>query len=133
MTSRPRKGATSLAGTTILILEDEILVALELAAVLKSFGATVLGPVGRLDDARKLVVAEKPNAAVLDVKLDGELSLGLAQELAATGVAVVLLTGYDRDHLPEGYDHIPLVIKPVTAEKLLDTLRSTLNRGLEDL
>jgi DNA-binding response OmpR family regulator len=130
MTSRPKKGNSRLAGTTVLVLEDEFLVGLELAIVLKSFGATVLGPVGRLDDARKLVIAEKPNAAVLDVKLDGELSLTLAQELAGTGVAVVLITGYDRGHLPDGYDGFPLITKPVTAEKLLDALRSVMSRGL---
>jgi two-component SAPR family response regulator len=132
MISRSRNANNHLAGITILILEDELLVALELSVVLKSFGATILGPVGRLDDARQLVVAEKPNAAVLDVKLDGETSLALARELAETGVAVVLLTGYDRNHLPEGYGDIPLVMKPVSAEKLFDTLGSALNRDTAD-
>jgi DNA-binding response OmpR family regulator len=105
-----------------------MLVALELSMVLKSWGATVVGPVGRLDDARKLVSAEKPNAAVLDVKLDGELSLTLARELAGAGVAVVLVTGYDRNHVPEGYDDIPLIVKPISAEKLVATLRNALAR-----
>jgi two-component SAPR family response regulator len=131
MTSRWRNGNSHLAGIAILILEDELLVALELSVILKSFGATVLGPVGRLDDARQLVVAEKPNAAVLDVKLDGQTSLSLARELAEMGIAVVLLTGYDRNHLPEGYDDIPLVMKPVSAEKLFGTLGSALNRDAD--
>ena len=123
--TRPQ-GNGRLAGTTILVLEDELLVALELAMVLKSFGAKVLGPVGRADVARKLIIAEKADGAVLDVKLDGELSLPLARELADTGIPVVLLTGYVRSHLPEGYDDIPLLVKPVSPQKLVDTLCHTL-------
>jgi DNA-binding response OmpR family regulator len=128
MTSRSKKGNGRLAGTTILVLEDEMLIALELSMVLKSLGASVLGPVGRLAEASKLVLAEKPNAAVLDVKLDRELSLTLARELVESGVAVVLLTGYDRNHVPEGYDDIPLLMKPVSADNLADILRSALDR-----
>jgi ActR/RegA family two-component response regulator len=119
---RARANDRPLAGRKILILEDELLIALELSDVLRSFGAAVLGPAGRLDDARELIVAEPPDAAVLDVKLDGELSLPLARELAEAGVLVVVLTGYVRQHLPEGYGDFPLLAKPVNEQKLFDAL-----------
>ncbi len=56
----------------ILVVEDEFLIAMELDMTLRSAGYQVLGPVTTVTAALELLRAERPDAAVLDVDLEGE-------------------------------------------------------------
>ena len=73
-----------LDGLRVLVVEDEFFVALELEAMIRDLGGTVAGPVGRLDAARTVMRQEKINCAILDVKLDGDTSLPLVDDLVAS-------------------------------------------------
>lgn len=64
----------TLQGCRILIVEDEFLLADDLAHVLDDAGATVLGPVPSVRDALELIAGEKAiDFAVLDVNLHGDM------------------------------------------------------------
>ena len=84
-----------LDGIRVLVVEDEFLVALDLEAMIRDLGGTVAGPVAHLDAARTVLLQEKINCAILDVRLDGHTSLPLADELIASGFPVILASGYD--------------------------------------
>lgn len=107
-----------LANRRVLVLEDEYLAALEMRDAVERLGASVVGPVGRLSDAERAVQRDLPDAAVLDVKLNGDTSYVFADSLVARGTAVVFVTGYARDSIAPSHRHVPRLVKPVTDRDL---------------
>jgi CheY-like chemotaxis protein len=117
-----------LEGRHILVVEDEFLTVLEMSDLIEERGGTVVGPVGRLDQALAIVRSERLDGAILDVNLDGEMSLPAADELIAAGVPVVLVTGYSAAMLPERFAGVPKAVKPVTsraAERIFQEVFAT--------
>jgi two-component sensor histidine kinase/DNA-binding response OmpR family regulator len=119
----------ALRGRLILVVEDEPLVAMAVAQTLKRLGCEVLGPAGSLTEARDLAAAaaERLDAAVLDMNLQGESALPVAQLLADRGVPVIWATGYGE--LPAGSETAgitQLLRKPVAEGDLETALRQIL-------
>lgn len=78
----------------ILVAEDEGLVALEIETFLAGAGHDVVGTVAGRADALALARTERPDLALVDVRLaNGDSGLDLAADLAALGVPVLLVTG----------------------------------------
>lgn len=119
-----------LAGTRILVVEDEALIAVEIEETLMDEDASVMGPCHTLAEARALMQGEAPSAAILDVHMGAELSLPLARELAARGVPFLLYTGQSRAELRQGgWPDWPLVGKPSLPNELLDAVMGLLGRS----
>jgi two-component system, response regulator PdtaR len=115
----------------ILVVEDELLTAMELDDALRSAGYQVLGPAANVSAALQLLRAERPDAAVLDVNLAGEWVTPVAEVLRALFVPFILASGYGAADLhaePVLRDAVN-VGKPSRSELLLkevrDVLRST--------
>ena len=107
----------------ILIVEDEYLIAQDLADDVRLLGFDVVGPVGRLDEAIELVDTDPDiDAAFLDVNLNGERVYPVADKLIARDTPVVLMTGYDESTIPSRYASISSFTKPVTHAMLCDAL-----------
>jgi CheY-like chemotaxis protein len=85
---------SALAGKRILILEDEVLLALDAAETLEELGAVIIGPAHRVDAAMVLLDAIRPDAALLDVNIAGSTSSAVARRLLDMNVPFVLATGY---------------------------------------
>jgi DNA-binding response OmpR family regulator len=117
-----------LSGRNVLIVEDEFLIADDLAATIARHGGIVLGPVPNQAEAKKLIDRTPPDVAVLDINLQGDEAFPLADTLIERNVPVLFLSGYDRPHLPRRFDGVPLLQKPheagVVAEGLAALLRS---------
>lgn len=113
-----------LRGRTILLVEDEFLLAELVGEALEEAGATVIGPVGWVDEALALVARHGAtlDAAVLDINLHGALSYPIADALMAHGIPVVFTTGYDADAIDPAYQGCARCQKPLHAESLLSTL-----------
>jgi two-component SAPR family response regulator len=113
----------------ILIVEDEYLLADDLASVLREAGAHVLGPVPSVAAALSLIANEdRIDGAVLDINLRGEMVFPLAAALQDRGIAFIFATGYDEEIVPERFAHLPRVEKPLngsTAATMLGPLLST--------
>jgi len=88
------------AARTVLIVEDEYLLALGLQIILEQDGWRVLGPAGSVGDALALLRQELPQIAVLDVNLGTEYVTPVAEFLKSRGVPFALATAY---HRPEEY------------------------------
>jgi two-component SAPR family response regulator len=103
----------------VLVVEDEYLLAVDLARSLERFGVEVLGPVGTVQDALDLIGAEKViDGAVLDINLNGEPVYPVAEALQKRGAPFIFASGYDANSVPARFDAIPRVPKPVDTEAL---------------
>jgi DNA-binding LytR/AlgR family response regulator len=117
--------ADLLRGRRLLVVEDDYLIAADVAASLGDFGAIVIGPAGSIEDALRLIGAhDRIDAAVLDVNLRGERVYAVADALRARGVPFVFATGYDAGMLPERYEGVPRCGKPVNVGRLAELLSS---------
>lgn len=111
-----RRGWTGLEGRRILIVEDEVLIAEDLADYFFRLGCEILGPAGTLADGfRHLHAAE---IAVLDIALRGETVLPLAEALLGRGVPFVFFTACAGLDLPPHLTGIGRFLKPAAYERM---------------
>ncbi len=83
----------------VLVVEDEFFIAMELMSVLIDGGFEVIGPVTTVALALESIKRHQPDAAVLDVNLDGESVTPVAHLLHSLGVPFVLATSLNRADL----------------------------------
>jgi DNA-binding response OmpR family regulator len=109
---------------TILIVEDEFLLALLLADALSSVGYRVLGPVSCRAEALRLLADEVPQLAFVDIELrDGESGIEVATDLRRHGVACVFATGQPDRARKHRELALGLVSKPYNPTTLIDAAR----------
>ncbi len=117
------KDAHPLRGHRILVAEDDALLAVTFEDMLKSVGATVVGPAVTLDEAEKFAEEETLSAALLDIRFDYNEIWPVARILATRGVPFVFSTGhYDRESLPPEWSGRPILRKPVGHQKIVAAL-----------
>lgn len=118
------RGGLPLTGKTVLVVEDEFFVGLEIAQTLEAAGAEIVGPARTLEEAEELGGDGALDMAVLDVDLDGHYSFDLALDLQRRGIRVVFATAHADDNgLFRGQvASIPRIGKPTTARALLRAL-----------
>ena len=79
---------------TLMIVEDEVLVALLLRDVLEAAGYKVLDLTDRHDEALKVAGDEKPDLALVNIRLAGQDDgIELARHLKDMGIPVLLISG----------------------------------------
>ena len=106
-------GPLTLAGNAVLLVEDELLVALMMENTLVEAGFKVVGPAHRLAEAMHIAMGTELNAAVLDINLAGELVYPLADLLAARQVPFIFVTGYGAEGVHPRFAHVPVLQKPL--------------------
>lgn len=111
-----------LAGKRILVVEDDYLIATDLARTLQAAGASVVGPAPSVDRALALIDAETLDAAILDVNLNGDRSFPIAEVLHARGIPFLFATGYDCDDIPAAWNGYPCVVKPMPIEAIVQLM-----------
>ncbi len=102
----------------ILVLEDEFSLAFQ---TLLEVGddVEIVGPVGTLDEARKLANDEMLDGALLDVNINGGRVDDVVTILRRRDVPFIFVTANDPDHLPPDCNRVPLVAKPFRDDVLL--------------
>jgi CheY-like chemotaxis protein len=118
--------ATVLRGLDILLVEDEAIIALMVEDLLAELGCARVRHASRIGEALKLIEERRPQAAILDVNLNGEAVFPVAERLDATGIPFVFTTGYERDIVPPRWRDRPFVQKPIES----DSLAAALGRAL---
>jgi PAS domain S-box-containing protein len=109
----------------VLVVEDDALIAADLAATLEELGYAPVGPAATLEEAYRLMESgERLDAAVLDVNVGGRMCWPLAEALGAAGVPVIFASGYAPDALPpQGAEHLQ---KPYTSQQLDQALKKAM-------
>jgi CheY-like chemotaxis protein len=101
---------------TVLIAEDEILLALEIEDLAGALGCRIIGPVARLEHLLTLIDEAKFDAALLDVSLaHDEKVYPAADRLRARGIPFAFMTAYGPASLDGDYAQDPILRKPYSA------------------
>lgn len=124
---------SDLAGARVLVVEDEVLIALDLHDRLAALGADVIGPVGRLDDALALAEATGIDIALLDVNIGGGSIFPVADRLAERGIPFAFLTGYNvHSAFPERFRNAAVLHKPFSESAIAEMLGTLVQRSRLD-
>lgn len=115
-----------LTGRRVLVVEDEMLIALMVEETLHDLGCVVVGPASRLDEALQLADAGALDGAVLDVTIRGGQVYPVAERLLARSVPFVLASGYGDWALPPALRAQPRLVKPFSSEDLEERVRTML-------
>jgi DNA-binding response OmpR family regulator len=108
-----------LAGHSVLVVEDEPLIAFDIEAALARAGARVLVS----NDLRKAVALledDRVSAAIVDRKLRDGDSAQLCERLQNRGIPFVIYTGFGQTD--EAWQRVPHVAKPANPEVLVTTV-----------
>lgn len=114
--------ADHITALRVLVVEDEMAIALLLQSMLVGFGCTVLGPIARLDKALDIAQREAIDLAILDVNINGREVYPVAAALSARGIPFVFATGYGRAGLRPPYRDRPTLQKPYRSDDLREAI-----------
>lgn len=106
----------------VLVVEDEMLVAMNIEDMLEDIGHKVAGLASRLDAALSLAQEGSFDIAMLDVNLAGDLSFPIADILEARGIPYLFATGYGRQGVKDEYGSVPVLQKPFRARDLAEAI-----------
>ncbi|HEV7310329.1 response regulator [Ensifer sp.] len=109
----------SLKGKRFVVIEDEALIAFEIASILEHEDVKVAGPASTIDDALRIIDEEELDAALVDANLRGQPVGEIAAALTQKQIPFVFVTGYGREALPAGFTGSTMLAKPFNPEQLL--------------
>ncbi len=113
---------TGLTSKRVLIVEDEVLLAMHLEDLLTELGHEVVCQATRIDMAMELARDSDIDFAVLDINVAGAKSFPVADILCARGIPFAFATGYGAEGLMDGYRDVPALRKPYAQEDLEQTI-----------
>jgi len=113
----------------VLIVEDEILLAMDLEAHLEALGQDVVGVASDAAGAFDLAEAEAPDLALVDINLrDGRSGPRIASELARKHDTLVVFVTGSPEQIPSDYaGAVGAVLKPwdpITIKQLIAFVRA---------
>ena len=120
-----------LAGKRVLVVEDHIIIAMDLAHELAAQEAKVIGPVGTLDGALKAIKDTDLDGVILDLNLGGRTAFPVADALADRNVPFVFATGYAYD-IPARHANVPCLEKPTAANVVCSALEAAMSTTAEE-
>jgi CheY-like chemotaxis protein len=118
-----------LAGKRVLVVEDELLVALLVEDFLVEFGCVVIATCSNVAAALDAAQTMALDLAVLDVNLNGERSYPVADMLTERRIPFLLTSGYGEEAIPQGRSDWKVCTKPFTEQDFGDKLAELFDAG----
>jgi DNA-binding response OmpR family regulator len=112
---------------SILVIEDEPLLAMDVENSLSAAGFGVIGPAGTIAEALPLLRDRRPDLAILDLNLGGEMVFAIFGQLETAGTPFIILSGHSRKMVPERYRNRPFLQKPYVMSMLLRVIHDVLD------
>jgi CheY-like chemotaxis protein len=116
-----------LSNRKVLVVEDEMMIAMLIEDMLDEFGCKLVGPATNVPRALELIGKESIDVAVLDLNLDGKDTYAIADALQRKSVPFIFATGYGSTGLRQEYGNRPVLQKPFQARDLETALTEALN------
>ncbi len=117
--TRLEPDARPLAGMKVLLLEDNLIVALEAEDLLTSLGAPTVLTASTISDAANILDSACVEFAVLDINLGFETSLEFGERLRRSAVPFIFTSGYGETINAGGANSVTLMVsKPYDREQL---------------
>jgi len=118
---------TIIEGLQILVVEDEVLIAMDIEDMLLELKCEPVGPASTIQRALEIIRSTvKLDGVLLDMNLQGQMVSPIVEELVKKGMPFVLVTGYARrDDDPSAMRDAPRLNKPFAVEALSEALAST--------
>ena len=116
----------SLAGVKVLVVEDELLVAMLIEETLTDHGCLVVGPFTTLSTALVAAGNAQADMALLDVNLRGERVYPVAELLEVRRIPFLLLSGYGHEAVPAEHPLWVSCSKPFLPAELLRAMSALL-------
>jgi CheY-like chemotaxis protein len=113
---------SSSPGRRVLVVDDEVLVAMLITDMLEDLGHEVVGPAHTLDDGLALAKAGAFDCAILDISLNGRSSTPIAEFLQEAGIPFMFASGYPAGADENGFAGVPLLQKPFNMRQVEETL-----------
>ena len=107
-----------LSGRRMLVVEDEMMVLMNIEAVLADLGCAAISAAAKVDSALALLEAERFDVAILDVNLGDQASFRVAEALALRSIPFVFSTGYGEHGIDVRFGDRPVLRKPYSDEQL---------------
>ena len=114
---------------SVLVVEDEFIIALDLSETVQDLGLRVEGPFGSQGNALIAIDRALPDLAILDVfTADGEV-FPLADALTAAGVPIIFHSGHvTAGEMQARYPAAQAVSKPCPPDQLIGMMKVALER-----
>lgn len=114
-----------LNGTSILVVEDQSLIAMDVEDTLREMGAQDIRLISNAEEAVAALTTFNPHIAILDFNLGSVTSETVAEHLSERGIPFIFMTGYsDQSSIPERFRHIEVIRKPIDISSLSMKLNS---------
>lgn len=115
--------SASLDAKTVLVIEDQFLIAIDTEQALRNAGAVDVRLASSVRDAFEMLTSFVPDVVVLDFVLGDGTGSDVAKVLTERQVPFVFATGYgDNVPIPGPYRHVPTVRKPFSVDDLVSQL-----------
>lgn len=115
----PDANGRSTAPASVLLVEDNLIIALDTEEMLKEMGVALVMAVESADAAMAILEQQRPEFVLLDVDLVKSTSFGVAERADALGIRFAFTTGYgDRRAFPKAFANSPAVQKPYGIDAL---------------
>jgi DNA-binding NtrC family response regulator len=113
---------------TILIVEDEFLVAMDLEMILRRHGWLILGPTATIAETLRLLKTTQPSVAILDVRLKDGVVTPVVEALQDLDVPFVVSSAYERPDSLVGkvLAGATNVGKPIDERTLMEALQNAI-------
>ncbi|HEY8576951.1 MAG TPA: response regulator [Devosia sp.] len=115
-----------LAGRRILVVEDEAILAMDIAAEIEDHNGVVLGPVTTLDEGIAALQQQNPDACIVNINLGPNKVYDLADLLIDRDVPFVFASSEPRAAIPERFKEVPLHTKPM---KMVEAAAALMRNG----
>jgi CheY-like chemotaxis protein len=107
-----------LSNRKVLVVEDEMMIAMLIEDMLDEFGCELVGPATSVPRALELIGKENVEIAILDLNLDGRDTYSIADALQQKNVPFIFATGYGSTGLRKEYGNRPVLQKPFQQKDL---------------
>jgi len=113
----------------VLIVEDEMLIALMLQDMVAEMGLSVAGMAHSLGAGLDLARTVDVQLAILDINLNGEEAYPIADVLRSRGIPFIFSTGYGAGGIKAEYHSAPKLVKPYQQELLNSAIEAALSNA----